>query len=713
MDDRLLDGLNQAQKEAVMSTDGPVMVMAGAGSGKTRVLTNRIAYILENKPIPPSSILAVTFTNKAAREMKERIERLIDINTKYMWISTFHSFCARLLRLEIDSLPPFNSKFNILDEEDSLKIVKEIMKANDIDDYKPKEIRNLISKGKNFTNYKTGIPHLDSIYHKVEKLYQARLMADNLLDFDDLIIKTIELFKKNPSILEKYQYKFQYILVDEFQDTNDLQYKLIYMLGIRHHNIFVVGDDFQSIYSFRGANIANIKKFRDDFIEHKLILLEENYRSTTQILDLANRVIEKNPNQIKKVMFSQNTNGQLPFYYQANSAYGEVMFVVDKIRELHMAGDNYKDFAIMYRANYISRSFEEMLVRYQIPYKIYGGLSFFSRKEIKDMIAYLKIIIDSKDNFSFRRIINEPRRKIGPSLLEKLQNEAMLNGVSLFEAIPNYKGTGQGALALRQFYEMINSIRAELNNIPLKNIIDVLLDETGYKQMLKEEDDENDRLSNVLEFKTVLKETDEVEDGDNFDKLSKLLYDLSLRTDTDDDDMENDDCVRLTTYHQAKGLEFKNVFMVAMEEGIFPSNYHHDDLDLEEERRICYVGITRAKRKLYLTCAQSRFLFGSESYMQPSRYINEMGKELFKNISKKYQGFEYSQPKTTLKIVEEEKKEVKETISINFKIGDKINHKIFGDGLVVGVDGDVINVAFKMPTGIKKLKGNHPSIIKL
>ena len=525
----LLEGLNKAQKEAVITTDGPVMVMAGAGSGKTKVLTHRIAYLLENKPISPQAILAVTFTNKAAREMKERIERLLDINTKYMWISTFHSFCARLLRIEIDHLPPFNSKFNILDEEDSLKIVKDIMKKNEIDDYKPKDIRNLISKCKNFRNYKIGLPHLASVYNKVEKLYHKHLMDNNLLDFDDLIIKTIELFKKNPSVLEKYQYKFEYILVDEFQDTNDLQYELMYMLAYRFHNIFVVGDDFQSIYSFRGANIGNINKFREDFIEHKLILLEENYRSTTQILDLANKVIAKNPNQIKKVMFSNNKNGQLPFYYQANSAYGEVMFVIDKIRELHTAGDDYKDFAIMYRANYISRNFEEMLVRYQIPYKIYGGLSFFARKEIKDMIAYLKIIIDSNDNFSFRRIINEPKRKIGPALLEKLQNEAISRGLSLFDTIPFYKGTGQGALALRGFYDVINNIKAELNNIPLKNVLDVILAETGYKEMLRVEDEEHERLNNILEFKTVLKETDESEDGDNFVKLEKLLYDLSLR----------------------------------------------------------------------------------------------------------------------------------------------------------------------------------------
>lgn len=709
--DEIFRNLNEAQRQAVLAVDGPVMVMAGAGSGKTRVLTSRIAHILSTRPIPTSAILAVTFTNKAAREMKERIEAMMDIDTKFMWISTFHSFCSRFLRLEIHNLKPFSSRFTILDEEDSLKIVKEIIKEEDIEDYKPKDIKSLISKCKNFKDFQIRNPHLNSVYTLVSNRYHQRLEENNQLDFDDLIIKTIAILKNNPDILEKYQRKFQYILVDEFQDTNDLQYQLIYMLASRHHNIFVVGDDFQSIYSFRGANMENIKRFRNDFIEHQLILLEENYRSTTQILDLANVIIDKNQNQIKKVMFSKNTSGQKPFYYQAESAYGEVMFVIDKIRELHAAGDSYKDFAIMYRANYISRGFEDMLVRYQIPYKVYGGLSFFSRKEIKDIIAYMRLIAYPEDNFSFRRVINEPKRKIGPKLLENLYHHANELGVTLMDAIPSYPGEGMAVNALSQFRETIYSIRSQMNNMPLKELVEVILQETGYREMLLNSE-EHERLDNIYDLKTVLRETDETVEGDNFTKLDSLLNDLALRTDVDNDDVENDDCVRLTTYHQAKGLEFKNVFMVAMEEGIFPSDYHQDETDLEEERRICYVGITRAKSKLYITCAIDRFLFGAHRQMSPSRYVKEMGKELLKNISKGYRKTDIISPKTTLHILKDSVENTKNS-KCTFLVGDKINHKSFGDGMVVAVEGDIITVAFKVPTGIKKLLGTHPSIIKL
>lgn len=706
----LLEGLNEAQKDAVLTTEGPVMVMAGAGSGKTRVLTNRIAYILSTQSIPASAILAVTFTNKAAREMKERIERLIDVDTRYMWISTFHSFCARLLRNEIKHLPPFTTNFTILDEEDSLKIVKEIMKTECWDDYKPKKIRSLISTCKNFSNYRISDPHLNQVYTAVANKYHQRLEEDNLLDFDDLIIKTIAVLQKNPEILEKYQRKFQYILVDEFQDTNDLQYQLMFMLGSRHHNIFVVGDDFQSIYSFRGAQIENIHRFRKDFLETKLILLEENYRSTTQILDLANCIIEKNPNQIKKVMFSNISNGQKPFYYEAESAYAEVMFVIDKIRELHAAGDEYREFAVMYRANYISRAFEDQLVRYQIPYKIYGGLSFFSRKEIKDMIAYLRVLVHPEDNFSFRRIINEPKRKIGPALIEKLAIHAENLEISCFEAIESYSGTGLGVKALKEFHRMMTTIRAELNNIPLKNVIDILLEETGYRSMLLATEEDQDRLDNVLEFKTILRETDEEVDGDNFEKLESLLSDLALRTDTDDDN-GSDDCVRLTSYHQAKGLEFKNVFMVAMEEGVFPSSYHEDG-DIEEERRICYVGITRAKKRLYLSSAATRFVFGSHMQMPPSRFVKEMKDSLLATATKKYKSADVLPKKSTM-IIHDEVDKKKPVIKNSYQQGDKISHKAFGDGLVVSVDGEVITVAFKVGVGIKKLIGTHPSIRKI
>lgn len=711
----ILDGLNERQKEAVITTEGPVMVMAGAGSGKTKVLTTRISYLISELGVPPSSILAVTFTNKAANEMKERIGSMLNIETKYMWVSTFHAFCAKMLRLEIKHLPPYTSSFTIIDEEDSLKIIKQIMKDELINEYKPKEIKNLISKSKNFSNYKIDNLELNNIFTLVNRKYEEYLVNNNLLDFDDLIIKLIELFKKNPDILEKYQYKFQYILVDEFQDTNTLQYNLMFMLAARHHNIFVVGDDFQSIYSFRGAKIENINKFRNDFLETKLILLEENYRSTKQILDLANCVIENNPNQIKKVMFTNKSEGQLPFYYRANSSYDEVMFVIDKIKELKASGDSYSDFAIMYRANYVSRNFEDMLVKYQIPYKIYGGLSFFARKEIKDLIAYLRLIVHPDDDFSFRRIINEPKRKIGPTLLEKLSIHAEENNLSLFDSIDTYdKSSGMGVVALRSFKMLIETIKAQLENVRLMDLVDMIVTETGYDEELKKDEDTyDDRIGNIKEFKSVLKEAEEFYDGDNKTKLELLLSDLSLRTDNDNDDLAKDDCVRLTTYHQAKGLEFKNVFMVATEEGIFPSMNCVRPDEIEEERRICYVGITRAKNKLYITNCESRFLFGAQSSQSPSRFIKEMSKSLFKNVSKNYEMYQdNSFKKSTFKVLDKptEKKVVS---SLKYNVGDKVNHKAFGDGIVVAVTGDLIQVAFSVPHGIKKLMGSHPAIRKI
>lgn len=708
----LLQGLNESQRLAVETTDGPVMVMAGAGSGKTKVLTTRIAYLISELGIPSSSILAVTFTNKAAKEMKDRIEKMLEIETKYMWVSTFHSFCSRLLRIEMNYLPPFTKFFTIIDEEDSLKIVKEIMKEAELDDFKPKEIQSLISKSKNFTDFSISDPRLNNIFSIVDLKYHQYLRENNLLDFDDLIIKTIELFKKNPQVLEKYQNKFQYILVDEFQDTNTLQYDLIFMLSSRFHNIFVVGDDFQSIYSFRGAKIENINRFRTDFLEHQLILLEENYRSTTQILDLANSIIEHNPNQIKKKMYSNHKEGQLPFYYHADSSYDEVMFVIDKIKELIIAGDTYSDFAILYRANYISRNFEDMLIRYQIPYKIYGGLSFFSRKEVKDMIAYLRVLVSPQDDFSFRRIINEPKRKIGPSLIEKLTIVAVENQTSLYLSIDNFSQSGVGVTALKSFKTIMDSIRDQINNVSLKDLVDMILSQTGYEDALKKDEDTYaERIANIKELKSVLKETDEFYEGDNITKLAAMLSDLSLRTDNENDDMSRDNCVRLSTYHQVKGLEFKNVFMVAMEEGIFPSMNCTKEAEIEEERRICYVGITRAKNKLYITNTESRYLFGSQSYMIPSRFINEMSKELFKNISKGYTKLEINPiKKKSFTILDKPTEKVKST---KFIVGDKINHKAFGDGLIVKVDGDIITVAFKAPHGIKKLMGSHPAIRKL
>lgn len=704
----MLEGLNERQLEAVTTTEGPVMVMAGAGSGKTRVLTERIAYIID-QGISPYQILAVTFTNKAANEMKRRVGELVDVETKYMWISTFHSFCARLLRMEIDALPPYTKSFLILDEEDSLKIIKDICKQTSLDEIKPKKLQNLISKVKNFPNYKIGDPYLKSIFESVNSKYSQYLLENNMLDFDDLLIKTIELLKTNPEILIKYQEKFQYILVDEFQDTNELQYDLVFMLAARYHNLFVVGDDFQSIYSFRGAKIENINRFRDDFLENKLILLEENYRSTTPILNLANEIIKHNPNQIKKVMFTQKKEGVLPFYYEAASGKSEAMFVVDKIKEFHLSGESYRDFAVLYRTNYISRVFEDLLVKYKIPYRIYGGVSFFARKEIKDMLAYLRVLIHSEDDFSFMRIVNEPKRKIGASLLEKLTMLAAESHTSLYNAIPTFLGKGAGFNALKEFYKMIESIKEQINNIPLVKLIDVILEETGYKSMLALEDPEHERLENIYELKNVLKEAEETIDGDHFDQLDQLLNDLSLRT--DDENADEQDVVVLSTYHQVKGLEFKTVFMVAMEEGIFPNGFYSDELDIEEERRICYVGVTRAKERLYITSAKSRMLYGHIEMETVSRFVKEMGTEYLKNISADF--YKKAKEKYDSYLVKSIiSKQSKNTDDYN--LGDRIEHKIFGVGIVVSIGEDsFIKVAFPMPIGIKPLIKNHPSYHKI
>ena len=704
-----LSGLNEPQKAAVTQTSGAVMVMAGAGSGKTKVLTTRIAYIIDELGVSKDSILALTFTNKAANEMKVRISNILGgIDTKNMWVSTFHSFCVRILRKEIGHLKNYTNSFNIIDEEDAQKIVKDICK-NECIDSKPKELRHLISKSKNFEAFSIDDPFLNQDYDTVSRLYEEYKIKNNLLDFDDLIIKTIELFKEAPEVLYRYQYKFEYILVDEFQDTNALQYVLIRMLAALHNNIFVVGDDFQSIYSFRGAKIENIHKFRRDYKDHKMILLEENYRSTNEILNLANCIIDKNPNQIKKVMYSHGKTGDKPILYDADTAFGEASFVVEQIKKLHDKGDSYSDFAIMYRANYISRGFEDVLLREHIPYRIFGGLSFFARKEIKDMTAYLRVLVHPDDNFSFLRIVNEPKRKIGDKVIESLTSVSNEYNKSLFESIDLYSGSG--SIELKKFKIMMTSIKESLANCKLPDIIDILLKETSYEDMLKkgDSDEYQDRISNIKEFKSVLKETEldhEDEGLTNEEILDVLLSDLALRS--ENDDAKESDSVILTTYHQAKGLEFKNVFMVAMEDGIFPSQNSVTKEDVEEERRICYVGITRAKDRLFISHVGRRFLFGFTQQMMPSCFLGEMKREFY-NL--------YGEYKTPKKDIESKAipnvLSAKDAVTSDLKVGDKVNHKTFGDGKVISINGKIAEIAFALPTGIKKMLSTHPSLTKI
>lgn len=696
----LLADLNERQKEAVLATEGPVMVMAGAGSGKTRVLTRRIAHIILNLGIAPSNILAVTFTNKAAFEMKERVNKLLGIDTRFMWISTFHSFCARLLRIEARYLGnTYTSNFQILDDDDSLKIVKQVVKKLNIEDVKPQTLRGWISKAKNFADFSLADPIKMNIFTKVKDEYDLYLMNNNAFDFDDLLIKTVEILKNNEDLLEKYQAKFNYILVDEFQDTNKIQFDLIYLLAAQSQNIFVVGDEDQSIYSFRGALVTNIKKFRQVFPLTKLILLEENYRSSKAILDLANKVIRHNPGRIEKKLFTKQVESIRPYYFKASTSYEETLFVLEKIKELLDKGYEYKDFAVMYRANYISRNFEDIFVKNKIPYAIYGGLSFFSRKEIKDVVAYLRLILNSDDNLSFLRIVNEPKRKIGAQTLEKLDEVANLNKVSLFNAIPNLNNTN-----LSNFYKMISDLSSQVNDYDLEKFYDLILDKTGYLAYLKANDEE-DRIENVNEFRSVLSEALDTYEGSNQEVLAGLLQDLSLRTDTDNK-KDSDEVVKLMTFHQAKGLEFKVVFMVAMEEGIFPSINAITEADLEEERRICYVGVTRAKERLYISSCNLRLMYGKEDYHMPSRFIREMG--LVPTTKPKRPETRPESPK-----IQGSKQIPTKKYRHPYQVGDKISHKVFGVGLVVDCDDTTITVAFPVPNGIKKLMANHPSIAKI
>ncbi len=687
---KLLEKLNDSQKEAVESLSGPVMVIAGAGSGKTRVLTHRLAYLVECG-VDSENILAVTFTNKAASEMKERISSLIDTEV-LSWVMTFHSMCARILRRHANILG-YNRSFDILDDDDSLKVLKEVMKGLNLNtkDYNPKMYRNLISAKKNGKDIKMDIVE-EQLFENVYFNYNESLKRENLMDFDDLLVLTVKLFEENIDILEYYQEKFRYIMIDEFQDTNNIQFRLVLLLGSKYKNVFIVGDEDQSIYSFRGANIGNIRSFIKHF-NPKKIVLDINYRSTQNILNVANSLIDKNQSRIKKDLKSINNNGSLIVYKNLESAYEEEMFIVRTIDELRRQGYKYSDIAILYRNNSLSRSIEETFLKLRVPYKIFGGISFFGRKEIKDMLAYLKLMIDVDNVWAFKRVINVPKRGVGNATVEKIM-DCVNNGMSLSKAI-----ISTNIPKVVEFRNMIVRLSQMLEKMPITSYVDTLLSETGYKKMLEEEDDE-ERLDNIKELKSVLAESEENYEGMPFEKLRETMDYLSLRTDKDDV-VKGDDCVNMMTYHQAKGLEFKVVFMMALEDGIFPRNLF-DNSDIEEERRVAYVGITRAKEVLYLSSAKSRRLYGQLTFAKPSMFIREIDSKLFK-------GYKPQKPAFNSKIIFDQM----EKNDITYKAGDKINHQAFGDGVVVSVDGDFITVAFGVAYGIKKLLAKHPSIRKL
>ena len=633
----LIQGLNNKQQEAVLQTDGPCLIIAGAGSGKTKVLTHKIAYLMAEKYIKPWNILAITFTNKAANEMKQRVESLVGDAANDMWIGTFHSICVRILRKYIDRIG-YESSFIIFDSQDQKTLVKECLKELKIDDklFSDKSVLAEISNGKNemlepkayATKYAGD--YRKEIIAQVYELYQKRLKENNAVDFDDIINHTIKILTENIDVYEYYTDKFQYVLVDEYQDTNKAQFTLISILASRHGNITVVGDNDQGIYSFRGADITNILNFEKDFPGTTIIKLEQNYRCTGNILKAANAVIKNNRVKYDKKLWTENDEGNLPAIFVGDTEYDESAYIVGQINRLKREYFyNYSDFAVLYRMNSQSRAIEDILRREKIPYKIIGGQKFYERKEIKDIIAYLRVIANPNDDVSFRRIINEPKRGIGKTSLDNIQEISEKTGISMYEIIKNSEQYGLNRVYAnsREFVETIEELRAKQDKMLISELVKETLSKTGYTKALKDENtiEAESRIQNLDEFLTVAMEFEE-ESADN--TLQEFLENMTLTTDLDNM-QEEEDCVILMTLHSAKGLEFETVFLVGMEEGIFPGfKSIGEPQELEEERRLFYVGITRAKRFLFLTCAKRRTIFGSTSYNPISRFVKEIPEEL-------------------------------------------------------------------------------------
>lgn len=692
-----LEYLNDRQKEAVLYGDGPLLILAGAGSGKTSVLTKRVAYLIKERNVSPKNIVAITFTNKAAKEMKERIIKEVGKEGYDIQISTFHSFGLRIIKENYEKLG-YEKNFTIIDSDDSLTVVKKILKEMGIDStrFNPKFIKNQISSCKNEMvtpeKYKNLVnDELSDITYKVYKKYQDTLLRNNSLDFDDLLIKPIELFNKYKEVLENYQELFKYVFIDEYQDTNEAQYILSKMISAKYKNICVVGDDAQSIYSWRGANFKNILNFEKDYKNAKVILLEQNYRSTKTILNAANSVIKNNINKKDKNLWTDNSIGEKIKYVRTNDEKDEASYVTREIRNLVDNGVSLDDIAVLYRTNAQSRTIEEGFLNSNIPYKIVGAFAFYSRKEIKDLLAYLKLIYNTKDDVSLMRIINYPKRKIGAKTIENLSMDAVLNGTSMFDVISSGKEL--------EFKKLILEMKEKSEVLSLTETIDMVLDKSGIKSELESEHtlEADIRLENLNEFKSITK-TFEEESG--IASLEDFLNEVSLVSDVNDQKNDNSPKVTLMTIHAVKGLEYKYVFVIGMEENIFPHvNSCEEDGGIEEERRLCYVAITRAKEKLYLVNALRRMLYGKTSVNMPSRFINEIDKDLIDAPEKKMVNMKFN------------KKEAFNDDN-GLKTGDNVIHDIYGPGVVVNVDKSIATIAFK-GQGIKKLMKNHKSIKKV
>lgn len=724
----LVKNMNAEQSEAVRTTEGPLLIMAGAGSGKTRVLTHRIAYLLDEKDVSPYNILAITFTNKAAKEMKARVEQLVGEEAQVIWMSTFHSMCVRILRRDADRIG-IERNFTIIDPTDQKSVIKDVLKNENIDSkrFEPRMFIGAISNLKNELKTPEDAQKEANDYHSqmvatVYKGYQRQLSRNEALDFDDLIMTTINLFERVPEALEYYQNKFQYIHVDEYQDTNKAQYTLIKLLANKFKNLCVVGDSDQSIYGWRGADIQNILSFEEDYPDAKTIFLEQNYRSTKTILNAANEVIKNNTERKPKGLWTANTGGDKINYYEATTERDEAEYVVREIMKHQRNGKKYSDMAILYRTNAQSRILEETFMKSNIPYTMVGGQKFYDRKEIKDLLSYLRVIANSNDDISLQRIINVPKRGVGPSSVEKIQTYAVQNNISMFDALGEVDFIGLSKKVTQEciaFYEMIQNLIKEQEFLEISEIVEEVLVKSGYRDMLDREQtlESRSRLENLDEFMSVPKDYEENTPLEE-QSLINFLTDLSLVADIDEADTESG--VTLMTMHSAKGLEFPIVFIMGMEESLFPhirAIKSDDDHEMEEERRICYVAITRAEETLYITNATTRMLFGRSQSNMPSRFLKEIPEDLMESHSGSKRQTIQPKAKPTQKrgFSKRTTSSKKQVTSSDWKVGDKVTHKAWGEGMVSNVNeknGSVeLDIIFKSE-GPKRLLAQFAPIEK-
>ena len=749
----IYDTLNEQQKEAVFHTEGPLLILVGAGSGKTRVLTHRIAYLIEERGVNPWNILAITFTNKAAGEMRERVDRLVGFGAESIWVSTFHSTCVRILRRYIDRIG-FDTNFTIYDSDDQKSLMRDVCRVLDVDTkkYKERMFLSAISAAKDEMitpdEYELnaagdfGKQKIAQVYRE----YERQLHANNALDFDDLLLKTVQLFQTQPDVLESYQERFRYIMVDEYQDTNTVQFKFVSLLAAKYQNLCVVGDDDQSIYKFRGANIRNILNFEQEFQNARVIKLEQNYRSTQNILNAANAVIQNNRGRKDKTLWTDNGDGEKVHLRQFDTAYDEAEFVADDIRKNIENGGTYQDYAILYRTNAQSRMFEEKFVACNIPYKIVGGVNFYARREIKDLLCYLKTIDNGRDDLAVRRIINVPKRGIGLTTITRIQESAAAREIGFYEALLGLDlipGVARAASKLDSFVALIEYFKRRSDEVSITDLMNEIIEKTGYIENLEAEDKEDAqaRIENIEELVSKIAAYEEQCAAEQVKpSLSQFLEEVALVADIDSLE-ENPDYVVLMTLHSAKGLEFPHVYLVGMEDGLFPSYMtitSDNDEDLEEERRLCYVGITRAEQELTMTCARKRMTRGETHYNRMSRFLQEIPKELMENGSLPFdkemqkereqeliRQNAYTQAKQAFRQkpfqnygIQKGAKAfaVSKEKGLDYQVGDRVRHIKFGEGTVKGIleGGRDFEVTVEFDTaGVKKMFATFAKLKKI